>query len=58
MDEVGVTSKEESHGYGLGIIAQITKQNPKLQNQKEVNANRFHQVVIVSRLIDNKKKNA
>ncbi len=58
MDEVGVTSKEGSHGYGLGIIAQITKQNPKLQNQKKVNANRFHQVVIVSNFIDNKKKNA
>ncbi len=53
MDEVGVTSKEGLHGYGLGIIAQITK-----QNQKKVNANRFHQAVIVSRLIDNKKKNA
>lgn len=57
MDEVGVTSKEGLHGYGLGIIAQITKQNPKLQNQKNINANRFHQIVIVSNSIDNKKKN-
>lgn len=57
MDEVGVTSKEGLHGYGLGIIAQITKQNPKLQNQKKINANRFHQIVIVSNSIDNKKKN-
>lgn len=57
MDEVGVTSKEGLHGYGLGIIAQITKQNPKLQNQKDINANRFHQIVIVSNSIDNKKKN-
>ena len=57
MDEVGVTSKEGLHGYGLGIIAQITKQNPKLQNQKKINANRFHQIVVVSNSIDNKKKN-
>lgn len=57
MDEVGVTSKEGLHGYGLGIIAQITKQNPKLQNQKNINANRFHQIVVVSNSIDNKKKN-
>lgn len=57
MDGVGVTSKEGLHGYGLGIIAQITKQNPKLQNQKNINANRFHQIVIVSNSIDNKKKN-
>lgn len=57
MDEVGVTSKEGLHGYGLGIIAQITKQNPKLQNQKNINANRFHQIVIVSNSINNKKKN-
>ena len=57
MDEVGVTSKEGLHGYGLGIIAQITKQNPKLHNQKKINANRFHQIVIVSNSIDNKKKN-
>lgn len=57
MDEVGVTSKEGLHGYGLGIIAQITKQNSKLQNQKKINANRFHQIVIVSNSIDNKKKN-
>lgn len=57
MDEVGVTSKEGLHGYGLGIIAQITKQNPKLQNQKNINANRFYQIVIVSNSIDNKKKN-
>lgn len=57
MDEVGVTSKEGLHGYGLGIITQITKQNPKLQNQKNINANRFHQIVIVSNSIDNKKKN-
>lgn len=57
MDEIGVTGKEGLHGYGLGIIAQITKQNPKLQNQKQINANRFHQIVIVSNSIDNKKKN-
>lgn len=57
MDEVGVTSKEGLHGYGLGIITQITKQNPKLQNQKNINANRFHQIVVVSNSIDNKKKN-
>lgn len=57
MDEAGVTSKEGLHGYGLGIIAQITKQNPKLQNQKKINANRFHQIVVVSNSIDNKKKN-
>lgn len=57
MDEIGVTSKEGLHGYGLGIIAQITKQNPKLQNQKKINANRFHQIVVVSNSIDNKKKN-
>lgn len=57
MDDIGVTSKEGLHGYGLGIVAQITNQNSKLQNQKKINGNRFHQIVIVSNSIDNKKKN-
>lgn len=45
LDNVGYTTKEKGHGYGLSLVKEIIESNKKLENEKRVVNNIFTQIL-------------
>ena len=47
LDEPGYTTKENGHGYGLSLVAEIVNDNEKLSTHREIKDNIFKQILKV-----------
>lgn len=45
LDEPGYTTKENGHGYGLSLVAEIVNDNEKLSTHREIKDNIFKQIL-------------
>ncbi len=49
IDEIGYTTKEKGHGYGLSLVKQIIETNEKIENKKNIVGKTFTQKIIIKK---------